>query len=358
MVPGLDNSNLELTLDIKQKALALGFARVGVARAQGLHPEAEHLRDWLANGFHGEMHYLKRTEEVRSNPTHQGMLPEAMSVVVVAAPYERTKPHLTLRPGRIARYAQGRDYHRVLHKHLEKLARGLRAQGFATRCAVDRLPVLERAWAQRAGVGFVGKNCCLIVPGIGSHVFLAALVTAAPLHADAPMKERCGTCRRCLDRCPTQAFVGPRQMDARQCISYLTIEHRGSIEERLRPGMGQWAFGCDECQDVCPYNQGKSPQDAVMNELAPLERLTELTAIDVLTRKPEELSQALEGSPLRRPGAEGLARNVAIVLGNTADKVHLPVLKQAALAHPSALVREAAAWAEQQIVRANSNTSP
>jgi epoxyqueuosine reductase len=211
------------------------------------------------------------------------------------------------------------------------------------------MPVFERAWAARSGVGFVGKNCCVIVPGIGSHVFLAAVVTSAELTPDAPMRERCGDCRLCLDGCPTRAFVAARVMDARRCISYLTIEHRGAIDPELRPHLGPWLFGCDACQDVCPFNRGAAESSVMAEfeagpgaELEP-ERCLQLTDT--------EFASVTRGSALRRAKREGLARNAALALGNSGARRALPVLQRAAQVDPSPVVREAARWAIERIER-------
>jgi epoxyqueuosine reductase len=207
------------------------------------------------------------------------------------------------------------------------------------------MPVFERAWAQRAGVGFIGKNCCLIVPGLGSHVFLACIVTSAELPPGAPMAERCGSCTLCLDACPTRAFDAARALDARRCISYLTIEQRGAIAEELREGVGDWAFGCDVCQDVCPFNRTALPPAELTEPFAPASRWTEHDATAWLEMDEAEFERVAEGSPIKRPGREGMARNAAVVLGNAGTRVHLRVLERAAATHSSAVVREAAAWA-------------
>lgn len=323
----------------------LGFVRVGVARAEKLGEEGERLTAWLAAGHHGDMGYMQRTAEVRIDPTHPGMLPGARSVVVFAAPYAGARDPKKL--GRVARYAQGRDYHNVLHKRLRHVTRLLRAEGHAARAAVDSLPVFERAWAQRAGIGFIGKNCCLIVPGLGSHLFLAAVVTSAELPPDQPMPERCGACRLCLDVCPTRAFVAPRSMDARRCISYLTIEHRGAIDEELRPAIADWIFGCDACQDVCPFNRGAAASEAAGGGSA-----SDTPALDpaaVLELDEPSFAAMTAGSPLRRPKREGLARNAAIVLGNHGTRRALPLLERVAARDPSPIVRETASWAARKI---------
>jgi epoxyqueuosine reductase len=346
-MPGADAT---LTERVKALALELGFARAGVAAAGALGHEAERLREWLAAGHHGSMEYMQRTAEVRANPRDAGMLPSARSVLVLAAPYARTEhPAEGPVPGRVARYAQGRDYHNALQSRVRKIARVLRQAGHATRAAVDTMPVLERAWAQRAGIGFIGKNSCLIVPGLGSHVFLAAIVTSAELSPDEPMRERCGECRLCLDACPTRAFVGPRWLDARRCIAYLTIEHRGPIAEELREGVGDWLFGCDACQDVCPWNHGASSEPLAAGDVARADRWRDVSAETLLAMDDAQFMRFAQATPLRRPGREGLARNAAIVLGNARGKRALPVLREAERRDESEVVREAARWAIERI---------
>jgi epoxyqueuosine reductase len=336
-----------LAARVKELGSELGFARVGLARAEPLGVEAERLRSWLAAGYHGGMHYMQRTADVRADPTHAGMLPGARSVIVLAAPYARAEPAGHAHGARIARYALGRDYHDVLHDRLRPLLALLRDSGHAARAAVDSMPVFERAWAARAGVGFVGKNCCVIVPGLGSHLFLCAVVTSAELPADEPMRERCGDCRLCLDHCPTRAFVDARVMDARRCISYLTIEHRGAIDPQLRPQIGSWLFGCDACQDVCPFNRAAGEAPAI----AELEQRDQrdLDPEQLLLWSDAEFAAFTRGSPLRRAKREGLARNAAIALGNCGARRALPVLQRAAAEDPSAVVRDAAQWAAERI---------
>jgi len=254
--------DVALDARVRERARTLGFTRVGVARVEALTPEADALARWLAHGHHGVMGYMAETGDVRAEVRHPGMLPSAQSVVVVAASYRRSEPVTALAPGKVARYALGRDYHASLGKRMQRLAAVLRREGHAARAGVDLLPIMERAGAQRAGLGFIGKNCCLIIPGLGSHVLLGSIVTSAQLVADAPMRERCGECRACLDACPTEAFVAERELDARRCIAYLTIEQPDAIPEALRPRLGAWSFGCDTCQDVCPFNRTKPLPEA------------------------------------------------------------------------------------------------
>jgi epoxyqueuosine reductase len=334
---------------IAQRAAELGFARIGVARAEALSVEGERLRAWLSAERHGEMDYMRDTADVRVDPRHAGMLSAARSIVVLATPYARAEAPRGPAPGRVARYAQGRDYHNVLYKRAKKLADLLRQAGHSARVGVDTLPIFERAWAQRAGVGFIGKNCCLIVPGLGSHVFLSALVTSAELPVDAPIKERCGSCRACLDACPTRAFVAERQLDARRCISYLTIEQDGPIPEALRRGVGDWLFGCDACQDVCPFNKTAPAAESATAPFAVHARWQERDAAALLEMDEESFQRYAEGSPIKRAGRIGMARNAAVVLGNAGDKRYLPVLGRVAREHESGMVREAAEWAGREI---------
>lgn len=336
---------MDLRARIEARARELGFARVGVARVEPLDREAEALRRWLDDGLHASMGWMEETAEVRLDPGHDGMLPGARSVVALVTPYARPDAETPgPAPGVVARYARGRDYHNVIGKRMRKLARLVSEAGHRVRASVDSVPVLERAWAQRAGLGFIGKNACLIVPGLGSHVLLSTLVTDAALPADAPMAERCGSCRLCLDACPTEAFVGPRALDAGRCISYLTIEHHGPIDPALREGIGDRFFGCDLCQDVCPYNRTAPPAAPGTEPFAADPRL-DVPLEDVLRMDEEAHLRWAHGSPLRRPGREGLARNAALVLGNAGTRRHLPVLREAAERDPSDTVREAARWA-------------
>ena len=336
---------------LHQAAKRLGFVRLAVAEATPLVAEGQRLRDWLAAGHHGEMAYMASTAEVRADVGHDGMLPGARSVVVMATPYARAAASIGPSPGLVARYARGRDYHNLLAKRARKLARLIDERGHRTRVAVDALPVFERAWAARAGLGFIGKNCCLIIPGVGSHVLLAVLVTTAELEPDAPIAERCGQCRACLDACPTNAFVAPRQLDGRRCVSYLTIECRGPIAEDLREGLGERIFGCDACQDVCPYNHTAPPAPEQTEPFAPNPRFGSRDALALLTMDEATFRSYAMGSPLKRPGRAGMARNAAIVLGNRGDRRHLPTLRAANAEDPDPVVRDAAAWAIAAIDR-------
>lgn len=339
---------------IRELATSVGFARVGFARAEPLEEDGARLRDWLAQGFNGSMDYLARNVEARVDPSHADMVPGARSVIVLAAPYGSAAPHQH-EPGRIARYAQSRDYHSILYTRVRNITRLLRSEGYLARASVDTLPILERAWAVRAGLGFIGKNCLLIIPGLGSYVLLAAVVTTAELPPDEPMRERCGQCRLCLDACPTRAFAAPRVLDARKCIAYLTIEHEGPIAPELRPQIGDWLFGCDACQDVCPFN--RSAPAAPDPALLPTSRLEEIAAEELLQISEQDFEGMLTRSPLRRPGRAGLARNAAIVLGNARDKRALPVLRRSAVADLSDVVKDAAKWAIHALASDDADSS-
>lgn len=341
----------ELTARVKAEAKALGFARAGVAEAGRLDEEGGHLDAWLGAGHHGQMSWMAETAPVRKDPRDPRMLEDAKSVIVMAAPYLRRNRYEGPPPARVAKYALGRDYHNVLGKRSRKIARLLQEAGFAARVAVDSKPFFERAWAERAGLGFVGKNCCLIVPGLGSHAFLACVVTTAPLTADSPMGRRCGSCTLCLEACPTRAFNGPRSLDARKCISYLTIEHRGPIPLAQRQALGPWVFGCDVCQDVCPYNQTSGATEGSLEAFEPGERWDGFEVVRFLQMSDDELRAWAEGSPVKRAQSEGLARNAAVVLGNRGREAHLPVLEDARRNHPSEVVREAADWGRLELRR-------
>lgn len=338
-----------LLRELEDGARALGFARLGVAEAAPPARDVEAFEAWLARGDHASMGWMERTRDVRIDPAHPGMLEGARSVVVVAMPYGAAET-LDLGPGRIARYARGRDYHRVIDKRLRQLADVLVRAGYRARSAIDTKPLLERAYAALAGIGFVGKNACVIVPGLGSHVFLGSIVTDAELPLSTPIREGCGECRRCLDGCPTDAFRGPRILDARRCVSYLTIEHEGPIDPELEARTGDWLFGCDACQDVCPYNAGRALAalpDPAFERGARFESLdpASLAAMD----EPTFLRFA-EGSPLRRAGRASLARNLAIVLGNAGARIHLPILESLA-DDPDEVVRDTAARARERLTR-------
>lgn len=337
---------------LRERAIALGFHRVGIAGAEALVEDHARYLDFISDGRHGSMGYLADNVEARRRVDGPEILPGARAVIVCALAYHRAEDEGPGGPdgARIARYARGRDYHNFFRRRLRKLAAWVRdALGAEARPLVDTAPVLERAWARRAGVGFVGKNGCVIVPGLGSYVLLGEVVTTAALAPDDPMPERCGACTLCLERCPTDAFIGPYALDARRCVSYLTIEQPGPIPEDLREGVGPWLFGCDACQEVCPFNHGHLPPAASTADFAPDGRWRERPLDALVALSDDEYAALAAGTPLARPGRDGLARNAAVVLGNVGARRHLPVLRAAAARDPSAVVRDAAAWAVAKI---------
>ncbi len=348
---------------VRARALQLGFQAVGFARADvALDQDISRYDAFVAAGMYGEMSWLARHREARARLDGEAVLSGAKSVVCLARRYARSREQEATDPKTaqsIARYARGRDYHKFLRKRVRRLATFIRSLGsrespVQARPLCDDAPVLERAWAARAGLGFVGKNGMLIVPGVGSMVLLGEVVTTLVLEPDPPMAERCGTCTRCLDACPTAAFVAPFVLDARRCISYLTIEHRSPIAEGLRAKVGSRLFGCDDCQTVCPFNASaasRSPRLEPDDPFAPLERWSRVQLEALVSMDDAQWGPLSEGTPLRRAGKDGLARNAALVLGNSGDQAALPVLTRAAAKHPDATVRDAAQWAVGRLTR-------
>jgi epoxyqueuosine reductase len=350
---------------VRTAARDLGFDAVAIARADvGLDREIQRYDEFIAAGMHGDMQYLAKNRPIRARLDVEGMLKGAKSIVCVARRYprlpEELEPSTGLTP-MIARYARGRDYHGFLRRRLRRLATLVRSLGSAERPVrarplCDDEPVLERAWAARAGLGFLGKNGMLIVPGIGSMVLLGEVVTTLELPPDVPVAERCGTCTRCLEVCPTQAFAAPFVLDARRCVSYLTIEHRGAFPAELRGAVGMHLFGCDDCQTVCPFNAGRGARSPATGHdgdpFAPLERWSRTQLEEVLGLDDEAWSILSRGSPVKRSGRSGLARNAAIVLGNRGDATALAALRAAAARHDDPTVRDAAAWAIERLSRA------
>jgi epoxyqueuosine reductase len=374
--PNLDHAQSGLKY-AQARALALdaGFTEAGLVAL----PHSEHARDaarferWIANGNAGSMHYLERKgpdgQMLRARVANP--FPWARSAIVCFASYDSDQARSTepaaQGTGWIARYAftskqvQGRrqpsDYHKVLKCHLEALEAELHAAlgNFEARAYVDTGPVVERSLAVAAGLGWTGKNTCLIHPKLGSFGFLAVLLTDLPVQVDqapAAIKDHCGTCRRCIEACPTNALAVPYQMDATRCISYLTIEHKGPIAPELMQGMGRQVFGCDICQDVCPWNT-KSPI-AADPDLAPRPELVN-PALEWLTSLSEaEFEQEFNGSPIRRTGYAGLQRNIAIAMGNSGLSRFMPQLETWTTAADEGF-RAAAHWALQKL-RASSSS--
>jgi epoxyqueuosine reductase len=340
---------VSLTTDFKQYARSLGFHLVGITSpAPFREAELEILR-WLGDGHNGEMAWLNEAR-TRLATRPDELLPGAQSLVVVGVNYRADDP-TPRKSGRIARYAWGSDYHDVIKARLRLLA-GFLGPDQRARVFVDSGPLVERDAAVRAGLGFRGKNTNLLTP-IGSYVFLAALLTTVELQLDQPTPKDCGTCTLCLDACPTQALDQPYHLQAERCISYLTIEHRGPIASELRPRMRDWVFGCDICQEVCPYNASprNKPRTWPEFEPRPMPDLPGLLALD-----DEGFRTTFKGSPVKRAKRRGLARNVAIALGNAGDARALPALEEAARGDPEPLVREAAEWSIRQLQATTTET--
>lgn len=333
-----------LTRAVKDRALSLGFDRVAVGPADP--PDrGSAFAAWLDAGYAGGMGYLERGRAKRLDPRR--VLPGARSVVAVALNYHQGEPAGAEGWRSVARYAWGRDYHDVMTPRLEALLAFLReAAGpdVEGKVYVDTGPVLERDLAARAGLGWIGKNTLLLHQKLGSWFFVGVLLTTADLDWDEQLPDRCGICRACLDVCPTQAFPAPYVLDARRCIAYLTIEHKGPIPEELREPMGEWVFGCDLCQTVCPWNRKapitREPAFLPAEPLPPLSSLLEMTE--------GEFEAQFGGTPLTRPKRRGLLRNAAVALGNRRDSAAVPALTRA-LSDPESLVREHAAWALARI---------
>ena len=303
----------------KRIALEEGFDRAGVAR---LTPSATAgaYRRWLAEGRHAGMGYLERLVELREDP--RGLLDGARSILCVAMRYHPAagpEPDPESIWPRVARYARGEDYHRFLRAALKRAATRIEAElpGCATRACVDTTPLLEREWAARAGIGAIGKNTNLLDPEGGSWFLLGEILLTADLAPDEPVADLCGDCRRCLDACPTGALVAPFELDAGRCISYWTIEHRGEIPEAMRGELGGWLFGCDICQEVCPWNRDAPTASRPEFETPPGLRRLDLRWI---IEAPDEVLRAdLRGTPLLRPKVEGLRRNARIALGQAEE---------------------------------------
>ncbi len=340
---------LPLEPRIKEQAHALGFELAGIAPAVEADGFA-HLETWLAQGFAGEMEYMANHGDARRHP--ESILPNVRSVVMVGVNYKQesgVRSQGSGISGRVSCYAGGMDYHDVLREKLKKLLTWTQEQvpGTRGRAVIDTAPLLERDYARRAGLGWFGKNTMLIDTRLGSYLFLGALLLDIPLNADEPFQtSHCGTCTRCLDACPTDAFVGPFQLDARRCISYLTIELRGAIPEELRPLMDNWIFGCDVCQEVCPWNR-KAPA-GMEAALQPSAAGLRVDLLELLKLSDDEFRARFRHTPLMRTKRAGLLRNAAIALGNLGDERALPALERARDdAEP--LVREAAQWAIEKL---------
>ena len=337
-----------LAARVRALSAEFGFQRCGIAGIE-LGEDEAFLRDWLAQGLYGSMDWMARHGDLRSRP-HE-LIPGTLRVISVGLDYGRNDSDdawQTLADGNrayVARYALGRDYHKLMRNRLQKLAERLQQEvgAFGHRVFVDSAPVLERALARNAGLGWIGKHTCLIDKDGGSWFFLGEIYVDLPLPIDAPASAHCGTCTRCIDVCPTQAIVAPYRLDARRCISYLTIEHEGAIPEELRAPMGNRIFGCDDCQLVCPWNKfaqrSDEPDFRARNELDTA-TLPQLFAWDEA-----EFLRRTEGSAIRRSGHERWLRNIAVALGNAPSSAEVLQALASRRDDPSAVVREHVAWA-------------
>ena len=341
---------------IRSLARGFGFQRCGISDID-LGADEAHLRDWLAQGLYGTMDWMARHGDKRSRP-HE-LLPGTVRVISVGLDYARdgTEAWSTLADGErayVARYALGRDYHKMMRQRLQALADRIAVEvgQFGHRVFVDSAPVLERALARNAGLGWIGKHTCLIDKDGGSWFFLGEIYVDLPLPIDLPATEHCGTCTRCIDVCPTQAITAPYRLDARRCISYLTIEHEGAIDEALRPLIGNRIFGCDDCQLVCPWNKFAKKTDEP--DFRARNDLDKATLAQLFAWTEEEFLQRTEGSAIRRSGYERWLRNIAIALGNAPTTPEVLAALESRSDIENAVVREHVSWALERHGRVKS----
>jgi epoxyqueuosine reductase len=338
----------QLVTDIHRWGVELGFQQLGVTHTELMADEA-HLLSWLDAGFHGEMEYMRRHGSKRSRPSE--LEPGTLRVISARMDYDPPQARdawevLDDRSlGYVSRYALGRDYHKLLRRRLQQLTDRISAVvgQFTYRVFVDSAPVLEKALARNAGLGWIGKHSGLLNRHAGSWFFLGEIYTNLALPLDAPASEHCGTCTRCIDICPTQAIVAPYRLDARRCISYLTIELRGSIPEEFRSMLGNRIYGCDDCQLVCPWNKFARKTELV--DFAPRNGLDGAALVELFAWSKDEFLARTEGSAIRRIGYECWLRNIAVALGNAPRNGTVVAALNARADHESELVREHVAWA-------------
>jgi epoxyqueuosine reductase len=337
---------------LEEKACAKGFDLVGVTGTEPLAEGGERLKEWQEAGMAADMGYMRRPVALLSNPRR--LQKSARSVVSLGVSYYPGEhPENLEGGGRVARYAWGRDYHLVIRERLRELRADLEEAlecRIKARAFTDAVPLLERSAAQHAGLGFFGRNSCLINGEIGSYFFIADLILDQEIEPDAHGTGTCGKCTRCMSACPTGAIKAPGVVDARLCISYLTIENKGEIPRGLRHAVGDWAFGCDVCQEVCPYNRRKAtlsrwPEFSAVTGAGPYLKITEVLDI----RTDEEFEERFGGTPLTRPGRAGLLRNCCVAAGNLGLKEAVPALVRCLREDESPLVRGHAAWALGEI---------
>ncbi len=339
---------------VKAEATAAGFSLCGIAPVQS-HPELTFLQEWLARGYAGEMHYMHRTAERRADV--RAVMPSAQSVISLGVVYNTDRPYSNQQtdPARaaIARYAWGDDYHVVIEQRLARLLARLHQisdEEFEARAYVDTGPVQERVYAQYAGVGWIGKNTCVINEDLGSWIFLSEIICSLPLEPDVPALDQCGSCARCLEACPTGALVDAGVLDATRCLSYLTIELKGAIPEEHRSAIGRHAYGCDICQEVCPWNIAPGIGKSNDHQWQPRPGLDGAGLLDLWNRSDDELRSLLKGSAMKRAGVKRLRRNVAVALGNSGDGGALAALagsREETASDP--LVAEHVGWAVEKL---------
>ena len=337
---------MTLSEEIRSKAKALGFQKIGVSRPEKLDARSG-FSEWLAQGQHGEMHWMGRSPERRTDPGK--VFEETKSVISLALNYYTPIQHSQqLEHGKISRYAWGRDYHRILRDRSKTLVAWITKREPAARGLhyADTGPVMDKAWAHKSGLGWIGKHSNLITRELGSWVFLAEILLNLELEYDQEARNYCGTCHRCIDACPTKAIVAPYVVDARLCISYLTIELRGAIPRQLRHLVGSRIFGCDDCQDVCPWNRFAQP--SLEKAFYPDEGNQTPALVDLMWMTEPEFKERFRSSAIKRAKYAGFLRNVAVALGNSRDTRAVPVLSEA-LRHSESLVRAHAAWALGEI---------
>jgi epoxyqueuosine reductase len=358
------NQLTQITTLVKQAAHDAGFELAGIAPVRDL-PELNHFPQWIAAGHAGEMKYLEARDEAGQlkRASLQSAAPWARSVIVCAINYNTAQPYSTQvndpERGWISRYAWSQeDYHEAVMRRLRVVEKCLRdwagergkdalaTAALQTRCYVDTGPLVERVYAKYAGVGWIGKNTCILHQKLGSWLFLGVILTSLELEPDLPAPDRCGTCTRCIDACPTDALIAPYQLDSNKCISYLTIEKRGAIPEEMREGIGRHVFGCDICQDVCPWNRKAPPTSAA--EFQPREGLVNPALEWLAEMSAEQFREKFRGSPIRRTKRTGLRRNAAIAMGNSGDRQFVPVLEKLA-ADDDPVVAEAARWSVERL---------
>jgi epoxyqueuosine reductase len=340
-----------LATNIKRWSKELGFQQTGIADIH-LETAETHLLDWLKSGYHGSMEYMARHGTRRSRPAE--LEPGTLSVISVRLDYlpeEQNDPANILnnpQQAYISRYALGRDYHKVLRQRLQKLATLIEqiTGPYGYRVFTDSAPVMEKALAEKAGLGWIGKHSNLLAEQTGSWFFLGEIYTDLPLPADNTAVNHCGTCTACIEACPTRAIIGPYQVDARLCISYLTIELREAIPVELRPLMGNRIYGCDDCQLVCPWNRFANP--TIESDFRPRHKLDNVTLLELFSWSEEAFLVNTEGSAIRRIGYECWMRNIAVALGNSTTTPELIDALQKKQNHPSDLIREHVQWALSQ----------